>query len=298
MIRKTRLYTKMIFKMLKKEMVSQADYKAAYNEAASTYQHWIDRMGPFTDRIIQSAFRHHETAGQKSIRVLDFACGTGYISRKILEMGIPCEITAVDISEKMLEHCADLSDQGVKLIHMDGLDFLDGAEERFDVILCGWALPYFPHNVLLKEFREKLTEGGLVGVIANRKGTLLKMEDIFLRVMTENPENVRKPMNISLQLPRGEAGLKSWFQHHGFVAVEADEGEVTFSFNTPQELLAWLNKTGALAGTMQIFNNYEKVKEDLLREIRKEKSRDHRYEINHAFVYGIFRNGGVNNEYA
>ncbi len=310
MIRKTRFYTKMIVKMLNKEVVNQEDYKTSYNAVAGTYQHWIDQMGRFTDNIIKPELLMsqgikfnegssvNETAGQQPFKVLDFACGTGYISRRIVRMGLPCEITAVDISEKMLENCADLSDQGVKLVHMDGLDFLNGTEETFDVILCGWALPYFPHKVLLKKFREKLRNGGMVGVIANRKGTLHKMEEIFLRVMAENPENVRKPMNISLQLPKGAAGLQNWFHRHGFTTVEIDEGEVTFSFDTPEELLGWLNETGALAGTMQIFDNYEKVKSDLLREIDKEKRRDDQYEINHRFVYGIFRNGGVKREHA
>ncbi|MEN1758892.1 methyltransferase domain-containing protein [Anoxynatronum sibiricum] len=297
MIHKSRFYTKMIFKMLKKEVVNQEDYKASYNEVANTYQDWIEQMGKFTDQMIMPAILSNETAGQKPIRVLDFACGTGYISRKIVGMGVPCEITAVDISEKMLEHCADLSDQGVKLVHMDGITFLNETEETFDVILCGWALPYFPHKVLLKKFRERLADGGIVGVIANRTGTLHKMEEIFLRVMAKNPENVRKPMDISLQLPKGREGLENWFRHHGFVAVEIDEGEAIFSFDTPEKLLAWLNETGALAGTMQIFNNYEKVKGDILREIEKEKCRDHQYEINHNFVYGIFRNGGVNGEH-
>jgi hypothetical protein len=116
--------------------------------------------------------------------------------------------------------------------------------------------------------------------------------------MAENPDNVRKPMNISLQLPKGKEGLEKWFRYHGFVVLEIDEGEVTFSFETPEELLEWLNQTGALAGTMQIFNHYEKVKGDIIREIRKEKCKDQHYEINHRFVYGIFRNGGEKREHA
>jgi ubiquinone/menaquinone biosynthesis C-methylase UbiE len=287
----------MIFKMLHKEVVNQEDYQASYNEIANTYQYWTTEMGKFTDKIITPAMLLNDASGQKTIKVLDFACGTGYISRKIVGMGVRCEVTAVDISEKMLESCADLRDQGVKLVHMDGIDFLTRTEEKFDIILCGWALPYFEHKMLLKLFKDKLTEGGIVGVIANSKGTLHKMEEIFIKVMSENPDNVRKPMKISLQLPKGKEGLENWFRHHGFAALEIDEGEVAFSFDTPEELLEWLNQTGALAGTMQIFNHYENVKGDILREIRKEKCKDHQYVINHKFVYGIFRNGGEKREH-
>ncbi|MDW7672082.1 MAG: methyltransferase domain-containing protein [Bacillota bacterium] len=295
MFRKFGFYTRMIFKMLQQEVVNREDYQVSYDDIAHTYPSWTNQMGKFTDKIIAPAMLHSEAFGHKTIKVLDFACGTGYISRKIVGMGVPCEVTAVDISEKMLESCADLRDQGVKLVRMDGLDFLNRTEETFDVILCGWALPYFRHKVLLRLFKDKLTEGGIVGVIANSKGTLHKMEEIFIRVMAENSDHVRKPMNISLQLPKGKVGLGKWFRRHGFVALEIDEGEVSFSFDTPEALLEWLNQTGALAGTMHIFNQYEKVKGDILREIRKEKCIDHQYVINHRFVYGIFRNGGEKN---
>jgi ubiquinone/menaquinone biosynthesis C-methylase UbiE len=296
MIKKCKLYINMICKIIKKEVVDLADYKASYNDVANTYDCWVEEMGRFTDHIIKPQYVCENISnrnGKRPIKVLDFACGTGYISRKLLLSSVMCEITAVDISDKMLEVCKDLSLQGVNVINMDGMTFLENTTEQFDMIICGWALPYFPHKKLLKNFRSILKEDGVIGVIANSKGTLDKMEEIFLSVMETNLEEVVKPMNITFDLPNGEKGLKKWFEKQGFYPLELHEGERVFSFDTGEALLDWLNQTGVMAGTKMIFKDYDQVKEQLIEEIEELKYDDGKYSINHKFVYGIFNSRGT-----
>ena len=283
----------MIYKIMKKEVVDVADYKASYNDVASTYECWVEKMGKFTDYIIKPQYVCEKINNKNEpIKVLDFACGTGYISRKLLLSSVPCEITAVDLSDKMLEVCNDLSLQGVDLINMDGMTFLENTSEQFDMILCGWALPYFSHNKLLNNFGKVLKKDGVIGIIANSKGTLDEMERIFLKVMETNPQEVNKPMNIAFNLPNGEKGLKQWFEKQGFYPLELYEGERVFSFDTGEALLDWLNQTGVMAGTKMIFKDYDKVKGQLIEEIKKLKYDNGKYNINHKFVYGIFTQGG------
>lgn len=297
MIRKLKLYSKMILKILNKEVVNNIDYKADYNNVAATYQCWLARMGNHTDNIIQSSYIPNDYLKvNQQIKILDFACGTGYISRKIIEQNIPCKITAVDISDKMLEQCADLSSKGVKLVNMDGMDYLNTTKEKYDVIFCGWALPYFQHKLLLEKFKTLLNEDGIIGVIANCKGTLSKMDKVFLNVMKENVELVNKPMNISFSLPKDKNDLIKWFNYTGFKALETGEGEEVVSFDSPDKLLEWLNITGALAGTTYIFKDYESVKANIIDLIKKEKYKNNQYFINHKFVYGLFQKGRNNNE--
>ena len=284
----------MIYKIIKKEVVDLDDYRASYNDVADTYGCWVEKMGRFTDHIIKPHLVCEKIDNDKEpIKVLDFACGTGYISRKLLLSSISCEITAVDLSDKMLEVCNDLSLQGVNLIHMDGMTFLENTTEQYDMILCGWALPYFSHEKLLKNFGRVLKKDGIIGVIANSKGTLDKMEKIFLKVMEKNPQEVNKPMNITFNLPNGEKGLKRWFELQGFYPLELHEDESVFSFDTGEALLDWLNQTGVMAGTKMIFKDYDQVKEQLIEEIEKLKYDNGKYNINHKFVYGLFNARGT-----
>jgi len=84
-------------------------------------------------------------------------------------------------------------------------------------------------------------------------------------------------------------GLTKWFNQYGFEKVEVEDGEVLVSFDEPEQLLKWLNETGAAAGTVCIFRDYDLIKEDLIEEIRKAKYKKGKYGINHKFVYGIFK---------
>ncbi|WP_055665844.1 class I SAM-dependent methyltransferase [Desnuesiella massiliensis] len=291
MLNKLVFYTKMGYKLLKREVVNKKDYVKEYNKVAETYKYWLREMGKYTDRIINS--KH--ILEIKESKILDFACGTGYITRSLLEKDFKGEITAVDFSENMLKEWRETLEQGVNLghrvnvVHADGIEFLKNTEQRFDIIFFGWALSYFNYKELFSLFNKVLNKGGVVAIITNTQGTLYRMEQIFLKVMKENSEEIIKPMDIRFNLPKGSLGLIRWFKQYGFEALETEENEVEFLFNKPEELLEWLNKTGALAGTAQIFRNYDMVKDKIVEEIKGEKCKEGRYSINHKFAYGIFR---------
>lgn len=285
MINKILFYIKMGYKLLKKEVVSREDYRGEYDKVSDTYDYWLKEMGRYTDNIINSKYIDTD----KELKILDFACGTGYITKCLLNKSSKYRITSVDQSNKMLEKLKGINNPRVTVIQNDGIEFLKSTNEKFDVIFFGWALSYFDHDELLKLFNKVLKPEGIVAIITNVEGTLDKIEKIFLTVMSENPKEVVKPMDIKLNLPKGTLGLDKWCNQYGFKALEVEEDEVFFRFKEPYELLHWLNITGAAAGTSKIFNNYNKIKPLIIEKIKEEKYKDGIYEINHKFAYGIFR---------
>lgn len=285
MINKILFYSKLGYKLLKKEVVSREDYREEYDKVSNTYANWIKEMGRYTDNIINSKYIDTD----KELKILDFACGTGYITKGLLNKSTKYKITSVDQSNKMLEKLNDISDSRVTVIQNDGIEFLKASNEKFDVIFFGWALSYFNHNELLKLFYRVLKPDGILAIITNVEGTLDKIEKIFLEVMSEKQKEVVKPMDIKLNLPKGKMGLIKWCNQYGFKALEVEEGEVFFKFKEPAELLQWLNITGAAAGTRKIFKNYNEIKPLIIEKIKAEKYKNGNYEINHKFAYGIFR---------
>ena len=285
MLKKIVFYTEVGYKIIKKDVINSEDYKNEYNKVSRTYDHWLDEMGRFTDQIIKP---ESMIAGRK-LKILDFACGTGYITKRLIEKNIDCEITAVDFSEEMLNGLRSLQDNRIKVIKSDGIGFLKKTDEIYDIIYFGWALSYFNYKELFQLFKRVLNPKGTVAIITNTQGTLAGIEDIFMKVMYQNPKEVLKPMDIKFNLPRGKDGLMKWLGRYGFQAVEANEGEVFVGFNKPDQLLQWLNETGAAAGTFCIFQDYSIVQKSLIKEIKKAKYKDGKYEINHKFTYGIFR---------
>lgn len=285
MINKILFYSKIGYKLLKKEVVNQDDYRVEYDKISDTYGCWLSEMGRYSDNIINSKYIDMD----EELKILDFACGTGYITKALLNKFEKYNITAVDQSSKMLEKVKAIDDDRVTIIKSDGIEFLKNSNEEFDIIFFGWALSYFNHNELLKLFNGVLKKQGILAIITNVDGTLDKIEKIFLDVMSEKQKEVIKPMDIKLNLPKGKEGLVKWCNQYGFKALETGEGEVFFSFKKPEELLEWLNITGAAAGTRKIFKDYNEVKPFIVEKIKKEKYKNGVYEINHKFAYGVFR---------
>lgn len=285
MLNKIVFYTKMGIKLIKKDIINNKDYRKEYNKVSSTYHNWIAKMGRYTDYIIKPEYIRKK----QKIKVLDFACGTGYITKKIIEKKINCEITAVDMSDKMLDKLRCLNDKKVKTINSDGIEFLKSTDEKYDIIYFGWALSYFNYKELFKLFKRVLNQDGIVCIITNTQGTLESIENIFLKVMYQNYKEVLRPMNIRFNLPNGKKGLTKWFKRYGFEKLEVDDAELVIRFDTPEQLLDWLNNTGAVAGTTYIFKDYNKIKNNLIKEIKLQKYNNKKYEINHKFTYGIYR---------
>ncbi|HHT50680.1 MAG TPA: class I SAM-dependent methyltransferase [Eubacteriaceae bacterium] len=277
---------KLAIKLLNKNVVNKEDYKEEYNKVSSTYTHWLDKMGQFTDRIIDEDIHIN-----RKVKILDFSCGTGYITKKLLEKDIygEMEIISVDYSDKMLEELRRLEDNRITIVNSEGIEFLRSTDERFDMIYFGWALSYFNYRELFELFKKVLNPKGRVKIITNVQGTLSGIEDIFLKVMYKNQGQVIKPMDIKFNLPNGQEGLTKWFNQFGFQELNVEEEELVVSFDKPEELLDWLSETGAIAGTACIFKDYHLIKEDIIEEIRRTKYKRGKYQINHKFAYGTYR---------
>lgn len=280
-----RFYSKMVSKYIKRETVNKNDYQNEYDHISKTYDRWINVMGQYTQEIIKPELIEHHGP----IKLLDLACGTGYISNALLKINESYDITAVDLSEGMLNQFDQSLKKQVTLVNQDVIEFLKDDQSMYQGIYCGWALPYFDHRVLIPLINQRLAASGIVSIISNAKGTLSDMESIFLTVMKKHQEQLKKPMNISQQLPQGKNALEKWFKEFGFKGIFLEEKEVSFTFDNPKDLLKWLMETGALAGTRSMFYDYQMIETDLIKEIEKRKYKDGRYVINHRFVYGIFR---------
>jgi ubiquinone/menaquinone biosynthesis C-methylase UbiE len=153
---------------------------AATSRSTRTF---YDRVSPFyellfTDhlphiRAMADAVRQRFGAGHQ-IKVLDMACGTGALSRRLTEEGF-C-VTGLDFSFGSLCYLAR-SDRAIRLIQADAaaLPFDQGS---FDVVLCMGAWRHFtePQRVL-DEVHRVLRPGGafLVGYFPPKLGGLLSV---------------------------------------------------------------------------------------------------------------------------
>ena len=285
MFKKLIMYLKMIQLFIAKKIVNREDYKKEYDTVSATYGKWLGLMAPNTERIIRP-----DMIKGKQLKILDLACGTGYIASRLVDINPKCDITCVDISQGMLEKAkANLPDSNITFINQDGIEFLKTNTDKYDIIFFGWALSYFNHKTLFNLFDRNLKDDGHVCIITNVSGTLKDIEQIYIDVMSENIEAVNKVMEIKFNLPDGETGLIKWLNESGFAKIESHEGEEIVRYDTPTQLYEWLRQTGALAGSGMIFKEDSGMENKIIEKLKERKFNDGVYEINHKFAYGIFQ---------
>jgi SAM-dependent methyltransferase len=101
---------------------------------------------------------------EEDLRVLEVACGTGIVTRRLREaLPASASIVATDLNEPMLEHArAAVPLSGITWQQADAqeLPFEDGS---FDVYACQFGLMFLPDKVRgLREARRVLAPGGLL----------------------------------------------------------------------------------------------------------------------------------------
>ncbi len=280
---------KSLYLLVIRRQVNPQDYQEEYNLVASTYQRWLDKMHRYTDDIIH--LEYFEV--KPSASLLDFACGTGYITEQLLN-NLPnpeFKITAVDISEKMIEEAKKKClDPRCSFVVQDGLEFLQNEIDNFyDAIFCGYALPYFNNKEVVPHFSRILKNGGTLHLILNCKGTLEGINEIFMSTMKDHPFKLKKFMDIRSQLPKDEETFQLFFEKYGFSTVETKIINEIVKFSTAEELYLWLKQTGAIAGTGKIFADDESIEKEIVERIRESLYYDGDYIVNHKFIQGIFK---------
>ena len=140
-----------------------------WNEVAPYYhKRWAkNEIGPFnvTKELIRNA---RIKSGQK---VLDLACGTGLVTKKILsKVGKNGEVYGIDSSNSALK-IAKKWVGGKKNIH-----FVRGDAEtiefntKFDAITCQFALFFFPNEqIVLKNMKKFLKKNGIIALSIHGK---------------------------------------------------------------------------------------------------------------------------------
>ena len=92
--------------------------------------------------------------------VIDLGCGYGWFGRVARELGA-CDVTGVDISEKMLARAAELTDDTQIHYQRSDLESLQLRENSLDLVYSSLALHYLPElDALFARVQRALKPGG------------------------------------------------------------------------------------------------------------------------------------------
>ncbi|MDD5091850.1 MAG: methyltransferase domain-containing protein [Candidatus Wallbacteria bacterium] len=232
------------------------EYAVDYDTVSATYNRtWEARMGKHTQSMLDRVI------AQPGSRILDLACGTGFVLECQAKKLSPAEMIGIDCSKGMLElarerlseKCREWSGRFI-LSHGDMLEEIRKLPDaHFDVVTCCWAMSYSRPDALMREISRVLKSGGMAGIVDNTRQTLPGVEQAVIELMQEAPLDFRTVNDIRFRLPAGSTSLKRLFGKNGLVCCEHWDGEETFEFRNGTEAVVWLFECGALAGNFRLF---------------------------------------------
>jgi ubiquinone/menaquinone biosynthesis C-methylase UbiE len=237
---------------LAQKWLSEATFAKGYDQLAGQYDEaWLQHLQAVTDRLLAQLPRPLQSG-----QILDLGCGTGYTTVYLADTYPDHAITAVDISEYMLEQARQKIDSGnVEMLCADMLQFLRARPSNSAaLIVSGWAIGYSRLHQVIAEAARVLKSGGTLAFVVNYADTLRPVWRAFRRCMQRFPEQVR--LAYIPYFPRKWKQLRRTLTSADFSIDYHDEGEHIITPPADVDecgILPWLLHTGVLAGFDQML---------------------------------------------
>ena len=186
-------------------------------------------------------------------RILEIGCGSGFLTRILVDMYPEAEIVALDLSKQMIAFAAsENAGAGVEWQHIDFLDYV--SSEPFDLIVSSSSLHWLPNltNAFIK-IKSLLTEGGTCIFSAMLKDTFIELQQCRAAVAPSSKPRVVLPLIDEFITAIRNAQLSIDFS-------QKEKEEITYQHG--YEFLKVINRMG-VSGTAaqdQILNLSQLIK--------------------------------------
>ena len=242
-----------------------------WNEVAPRYhKRWASvNQGPFqsTSKLIESLNI------KKANTVLDLACGTGVVTKKIQNkigvsgyvVGIDTSITAIKIAKKWNKNKVN-----VNFVNVDAEKF--SFSKKFDVITCQYALFFFPNaQKALKNMRNSLKKSGKIGISVHGKKENVPFFSNILDSVTQFIPDYVPPDSPDLDRFGTKSTLSNEIKKAGFSNIIVKEFIFYFSPGKFEDY--WRNYIKYIAKPLkEKLNALEYSKRKELKQLVKEKT--------------------------
>ena len=164
------------------------DIKQHYDNLLADIYSWMS--GDFTEKVNQTLefFIKNNIKPSSTLSAIDLGSGHGIQSAALLNIGF--DVTAVDLSKKLLDGLKQNTANKVKTIHGDIMEFSYPGEIKPELIVCmGDTITHLPSadevNRVIAVAAENLTEGGKLILSFRDLSVELKGDSRFIPVKSE-----------------------------------------------------------------------------------------------------------------
>ncbi len=223
------------------EEVGSKELRSAYDRIHQDYdKFWLKEAAkPIVDLVARVPFTELEN-------VFEAGCGTGFatvlIADKLKKSG---HIIAVDLSEAMLAQARKRSESAgfhnVRFVAGDALEILNSGGP-FDMIFSSWVLGYIPLEPFLAAAGRALRASGIIAFVVHKENSPREPLEIFGRLVAQDPSILQK--RVAFDFPRDMNHVHQLLSA-GFEILHLWDGKIVFRYDTPEEVLEHLLKSGA-----------------------------------------------------
>lgn len=219
--------------------VGLAELEAAYDQVHQDYDDfWLTAAAtPIEEVSAMLAW-----SGQK--RVFEAGCGTGYATALLAPRA--SRVRAVDLSEGMLRRArarvAALGLTNISFAAGDALALLQ-CEGPFDLIFSSWVLGYIPLKPFFTAAAAGLAKNGQLAFVVHRENSPREALEIFAELVARDPSALQK--RVAFDFPRDAAHVHAEMESAGLTTERLWEGSAVFTYETAQQVLDHLLKSGA-----------------------------------------------------
>jgi ubiquinone/menaquinone biosynthesis C-methylase UbiE len=178
--------------------------------------------------------------------VFEAGCGTGFATVMIAKkLKKSARITAADLSEAMLAQARKRSESAgfhnVRFIAGDALDILK-QEGPFDLVFSSWVLGYIPLEPFFVAANSALKPSGKLAFVVHKENSPYEQLEIFGQLVAQDPSILLK--RVAFDFPRDMSHVRQMLSD-GFEILHLWDGKIVFCYDTPEQVLEHLLKSGA-----------------------------------------------------
>jgi SAM-dependent methyltransferase len=266
--------------------VGREELRSAYNRIHGSYdEFWVSEAGkPVKELVSQLRFE-----GVR--RVLEAGCGTGFATALIAaRLDADAELSAVDLSEGMLKEARNRTKAAglrhIRFVAGDALEALR-TEGRFDLVFSSWVLGYVPLKPFFAAAHGALNRGGRLAFIVHRENSPARELGIFYELVAEDPTVLTK--RVAFDFPRDMNHARDEIESAGLKTESIREGKITFRYNSPEEVLEHLLKSGAGTAFHDAVDpeSRDMIEKGFIEKLAHRNKRRPRYDVVHDYVMCI-----------
>jgi MoaA/NifB/PqqE/SkfB family radical SAM enzyme/ubiquinone/menaquinone biosynthesis C-methylase UbiE len=266
-----------------RQEVGNIELQSAYDRIHEDYdQFWLKEAAkPIQDLIAKIPLTATES-------VFEAGCGTGFatvlIADKLKKSG---HITAVDLSEEMLAHARKRSESAgfhnVRFVAGDALEILNN-DGPFDMVFSSWVLGYIRLKPFFTLANRALKTSGNLAFVVHKENSPYEPLEIFGQLVAQDPSILQK--RVAFDFPRDMNHVAQQLLSAGFEVVHLWDGKIVFRYDTPEEVLEHLLKSGAGTAYYDAVDprRREGLEHQFLETIAHRRRRLAKYEVIHDYI--------------